>query len=496
MKVTFYDIETPLIPKEGIFALNQVFCLGIISEDSTIPNQTTSAVYTYRPMALGDGDLLLGMTQLNASDRIVDFNGMGFDLPVLERVLKVKVHTEQFDLAIILKLMFSLDELFALDYKNSFMPKRLYGSRKLEAYAIRFLVSRKTEFNDFSELTDEMIRYMLDDVKVTQELYHFVINHPKCPKKDVIDREFKIAKIINQQVTNGFYFDMIEGKALYLALTKESIQLKMKLHQTFKPKDFETGQSINTGKPVWRKIHVIIPFSLLYAHKPIVYKQLKTKRKLQMPGRLKGTKWSVDYSFMYQKLMYIGIQRREFNPGSRHHIIRWLDEDYNYKFRNCTAAGSMKVDTEALKNLNSSGALLARYLKVVKDRSQIGGTENSLIQSVNVHTNSIHGNVDTLGTRTHRASHCVPTNYLADTNKGSKHCKDLRIGDFIKVWSIEHARFIFTPIIALNTFKNRTIGNFTNGGLNFECTPNHKWLTQDGLKEAQDIELTDDLKLA
>lgn len=106
----------------------------------------------------------------------------------------------------------------------------------------------------------------------------------------------------------------------------------------------------------------------------------------------------------YQKIKY-----EPFNPGSRSHIIKWLKEDYNYTFPYYTAAGNIKADADSLEGMEEAGGeLLVRYLKIVKDQSQVGEEGGGWLASYNEATHSIHHRVDLLGATTHRATHSSP----------------------------------------------------------------------------------------
>lgn len=105
---------------------------------------------------------------------------------------------------------------------------------------------------------------------------------------------------------------------------------------------------------------------------------------------------------------YQQIKYEHFNPGSRSHIIQWMKEDHGYEFPTFTAAGSPKADVDSLEGLDiKEGKLLKRYLKVVKDQSQLGG-KGGWLNYYNENTHSIHHRVDLLGATTHRATHSKP----------------------------------------------------------------------------------------
>lgn len=106
---------------------------------------------------------------------------------------------------------------------------------------------------------------------------------------------------------------------------------------------------------------------------------------------------------------YQQIKYEPFNPGSRSHIEKWMKEDYSYTFPYYTTKGNVKVDVDSLEGMtHPAGKLLKRYLKIVKDQSQVGGADGSWLNHYNKETHSIHHRVDLLGAVTHRATHSKP----------------------------------------------------------------------------------------
>ncbi len=100
---------------------------------------------------------------------------------------------------------------------------------------------------------------------------------------------------------------------------------------------------------------------------------------------------------------YQQIKYEPFNPGSRMHIKKWMEDDYGYKFPYYTAKGGVKVDVDSLENMShAAGKKLKRYLKVSKDQSQVGGADGSLIKNYNETQCTVKSRTDTCGTVTGR----------------------------------------------------------------------------------------------
>ena len=100
---------------------------------------------------------------------------------------------------------------------------------------------------------------------------------------------------------------------------------------------------------------------------------------------------------------YQQIKYEAFNPGSRSHIKKWMEEDHGYIFPYYTMKGSAKVDVDSLANMeHSAGKMLKRYLKVTKDQSQVGGADGSLLKHYREETSTVKSRTDLNGTITGR----------------------------------------------------------------------------------------------
>ena len=398
MRIGYFDIETPLIPSTGAKDLNDIYSIGVKVNDEKTLN------FSKYYMSNSDGNLQAAVRLLNECDLIVSFNGISFDIPVIERVLSAKLTANHLDLIIVCKLMFTKDELFSADYKLLADDKALMGSFSLKAFGRRMGGAQKIDFTDFSKLSEEMLTYMEGDIELTKELHEFLIALPNYPKQNVIGLEQSIASIIQKQTDAGFHFDIEKARNLNMVMLRDKFVIERNLAKTFKPKEFLVGSSPNQGQLRDVKTYFTSTSQLFQPNVPL--KRFKNG-KLKMPAKSKY-KWFTNPTSMVLIPTKIGVQTRKFNPSSRDHIKRWLKDLYNFEFTTFTEKGSAKVDGDELESIGANGADLRTYLKLAKDISQLGGTENSLIGKFDPSTNSIHGRVDTIGAATHRATHSGP----------------------------------------------------------------------------------------
>lgn len=161
----------------------------------------------------------------------------------------------------------------------------------------------------------------------------------------------------------------------------------------------------------------------------------------------------------------------------------WLDRKYDFRFNSYTEKGNVKVDRKQLKSLGDYGKDLTKLIKVKKDISQLGGTDNSLIQKFNPKTQAIHGRIDTLGAATHR---CLPLNYEIKTIDGYKKWDQLKIGDLVYVYDKELGETL-SPVKGLNKYNYAVTQRLFNESLYYDSTLNHKWLTPNGFIETCDV---------
>jgi len=146
---------------------------------------------------------------------------------------------------------------------------------------------------------------------------------------------------------------------------------------------------------------------------PYTIPHLKTfkngKQKLQGIGKIKWFATPHRTIPVQKDGEYQNIKYEHFNPGSRAHIKLWMEHDLHYSFPYFTEAGNVKVDVDSLESMeHPSGQMLKRYLKVVKDQSQVGGDGGSLLNHYNPNTHCVHSRVDTNGTVTGRFTSSSP----------------------------------------------------------------------------------------
>jgi DNA polymerase I-like protein with 3'-5' exonuclease and polymerase domains len=108
---------------------------------------------------------------------------------------------------------------------------------------------------------------------------------------------------------------------------------------------------------------------------------------------------------------YCKFERKEFNPGSRHHIVEKFTEKYGWVPGDFTEKGFPTVDDTVLQKLVSripEAAILAEVLFYNKLYGQVKGGKNSWLNKYKPETGRIHPAINSGGTVTGRGTHHSP----------------------------------------------------------------------------------------
>ena len=168
---------------------------------------------------------------LRCYDRFVLHNGIGFDIPVVNKIIGDNTIDPEkvLDTLIVSRL---ID--FTLDGKGHSL--RAWGQR---------LGEFKIGFNDFSMLTQEMIDYCHQDVEVTVKLYKkfkSVIEDPEW--HDAIRVEHDIQILCEQMKADGFLFKEDKAEEMLGEILTRMDELNQGFQADFPPK-LEVVNTIN-----------------------------------------------------------------------------------------------------------------------------------------------------------------------------------------------------------------------------------------------------------
>ena len=270
---------------------------------------------------------------IEQADGVVGHNLIGFDAPVLEKVWGVVIpHSKQRDTLVMSRLW----------------NPSLEGGHSLDSWGKRF-GDEKIEFSDYDGgLSEEMIIYCEQDVKLTTRLYKHLLNQLDTEgfTGECVDLEEKVAIITAQQERNGFMLDVEPATLLWQDITHRMRQITAELQ-------------------------IVFP--------PIVEERWSEKTEKRLKDRV-----------------------TEFNVGSRKQIAERL-QAVGVKFKKTTEKGNIIVDEKVLEGIDIPEAkLIHEYLMLQKRSAQI----DSWLSFVK--DGRVHGRVITNGAVTGRMTHHSP----------------------------------------------------------------------------------------
>jgi len=334
--IVAFDIETnPIEDWLELADLREILCMAV-SVDGADPEIV--------PIAKG-------LELLDRADLIVGHNIISFDLQAL-----LKLHgwypkdaSKVLDTLVTARLLCTNQR--DQDFQNPGLPKELVGSHSLKAWGIRLGIL-KSDAPDFSHDSEELRKYCVQDVRVTNALFdsfRSMATFGEASKALHIEHMF--ARIIRAQERHGFRFDTDEAEKLHAELRKSLLDIEAKLQEVFPPK-VTKRVSEKTGKPLKDKVE-------------------------------------------------------EFNPGSRLQIAERFIEKYGWQPKEMTPDGRPRVDEAVLADLPyPEAAILKDYLLILKRLGQLAEGDEAWLRLVK--KGRLHGRVNTNGAITGRCTHRNP----------------------------------------------------------------------------------------
>ena len=324
----FLDIETPLF--NGSLP-NKIFCLVTICDKGNIVHYTPDDIHKFKNVASNYSEF-------------IGHNIIGFDAPVIKNVLGID--------------LFKIGKVTdTLILSRLFNPVR-EGGHSLKAFGLKFGY-KKFDFNDFTKFSQEMLKYCIRDVKLLIQVYNLLNRQGVNFSEQSIELEHEVAKIIEQQVSNGFLFDQEKAHILLARLKQRIDEAQEKVRETFTPLKIE---------------ETFIP---------------KVNNKAR--GYIKG-------------VPFTKVKYQEFNLGSRQQIGERLI-NLGWKPKKFTDKGHVIVDEKVLSEIKNipEAELIKEFLLLQKRVAMI----ESWIEAVR-EDGRVHGKVITNGAITSRMSHQSP----------------------------------------------------------------------------------------
>jgi DNA polymerase-1 len=412
MKTYTFDIES-----DGLLdTITKIHCL-------VLRDVETNEVLDFSDEKYGKGSIEKGVRLLMGAKRIIGHNSIKFDIPAIQKLYPwfeprwvvteddVRSGYGAIDTLTCVRLMWS--DIAGGDearVRVGQMPGKLMGSHGLEAWGYRLKLHKgdyskdrkaeaqalgMTEDRDIFEFTwgtwnQEMHDYCILDTEVTLELWKRITR--KAYSAEAVWLEHRFAYIIAMQERYGFGFDRDAAVKLYSLLVARRLELKEELERVF-PGRFELVEERTIKRTVRRFIQ-----SPQGAEVRLVKPPRKTGR---LPYEERGY-----YSLEEEGSTFSRIEWVEFNPSSRHHIAKRLQEKGWHPLE-FTDSGQPKISETILEALiYPEASVLAEHFLVEKRIGQLAEGDQAWLRLEKLSV--IHGSVNTNGAVTGRCTHSNP----------------------------------------------------------------------------------------
>jgi DNA polymerase I-like protein with 3'-5' exonuclease and polymerase domains len=429
IKTAIWDIET-----DGLLhQMTRIHCLTIRDYERNI---------TYRFRSNGVEETIhLGIEMLLEAEWWVGHNLVAFDVPAVEMIFGALDFQGRIrDTLVLARVVFANQK--DLDFRlhdKGILPGKYIGAHKLEAWGHR-LGLQKGEYSTTMEekakelgITDkeaihqfvwgswnqDMDDYCALDVDVTTLLWSRIV--ARMPDDRAVLLEHQIHDIMAAQEREGWPFDVAKAQKLEGLLREESERLHKTATEHFgfwwAPKSKHQimplwdpdGGSRKRGMKAKRKQKVK---AKVYMDPRPQYGEDDSRAiwgEVFVPSRTANSKNPLKASRM-EGAPYCPIQRKEFNPGSRDHIIDRFTTVYDWEPVDFTETGRPSVDDTVLRGLIGRIPMaeeLAELFYYMKRLGQLADGKEAWLKKVD-ENGFIHHYCNVGGTISGRASHVGP----------------------------------------------------------------------------------------
>ena len=337
----------------------------------------TNQIYKFGP-----NELYKGVKLLESATTIVGHNVIGFDIPIISKLLDCNLYQKNIVDTLVLSRLFN--------------PVR-DGGHSLDSWGFR-LKFPKIDFQEFNNYSSEMLDYCVNDVELNARVYKHLLVEGRDFSQESIDLEHDVFKIIKSQEDAGFLLNTKDANILVATLNGKIKTIEDEVKKVFKPRLVD----VKKVTPYIRKDGQL------------------SKRGLSDEEYNKCLTTKNYKPFMRQSL-------QEFNLGSRKQIGEYLI-DFGWKPSKFTPTGQPIVDEKTLSLITDipESKLICEYLLLQKRVAQI----NSWIDAVG-EDGRVHGFVIPNGTITGRMTHRNPNmaQVPSISSEYGKECRSLWIVD-------------------------------------------------------------------
>ena len=327
----------------------------------------TMDVFTFDNTQLDEG-----YDMLSSATKLIGHNLIGYDIPVIKKLAGIDLFNKKIVDTLVLSRLFK--------------PTR-EGNHGLEGWGYR-LGFKKGDFGQqedaWDAYTPEMLKYCKNDVLLNTKVYEALKLESRGFTPESVQIEHAVAKIIDQQRTNGFLLDVQRVMGLMAMFETKLHDLEQEVQEEFRP---------------------VITTQILSPK----FTATGALAKTATDQHGKGTRLSDDeHNRLLLDMDSKPIARHTetpFNLGSRKQIGEYLIR-FGWKPKNHTPTGQPIVDEGTLNKVKGipQAALIAKYLMIQKRLAQT----KSWIKELDETTGRVHGYVNPNGAVTSRMTHSHP----------------------------------------------------------------------------------------
>ena len=162
-------------------------------------NTETQAQFKFKPDTISEG-----LELLESADKLIGHNIIGFDIPVIKRLVGYDLADKQIVDTLVLSRLFN--------------PVR-EGNHGLESWGYR-LAKHKKDKPDFQNYSDQMLSYCKADVELNTLVYKHLKTESKGFSRESVDLEHATSSILNEQRDKGFVLDEKKASLLLAQLVE------------------------------------------------------------------------------------------------------------------------------------------------------------------------------------------------------------------------------------------------------------------------------------
>lgn len=287
---------------------------------------------------------------------VIGHNIIGYDIPVLERLLKVDFSKCKVTDTLVMSRLAE--------------PSRL-GGHGLENWG-QLLHQPKGEHSDWLNFSQDMVEYCKQDVRVNELVYQRLLRDLRDFGTESVVLEGQVQRIISKQIENGWLLNQRAAFNLLGELKEKKFDLEDKVHEKFKPL-------------------------------PTFIKEITPKVKKDGTYSIVGLKFLGD-QWEIAVAPFSRLDYPEFNLGSRQQIGRYL-KYFGWQPETFTDKGQPIVDEGVLSKVKGipEAELIGEYLMIQKRIAQV----QSWLDAVK-DDGRVHGYVNANGAVTGRMTHSSP----------------------------------------------------------------------------------------